>query len=444
LLQILLVDGQLLGDLGAGLSGKEVLELDVKLLLLLDGHVFLDNLLRFLDQTLLECLNLEQELKGVGVSALKLSPSMVVERVLKLFGEGLDLEALLLESVTETEDFFLVLGDLGGLCLLNLELTLVLADLVTKQLDVFKTLVVLHLTLAECDLQDLDLLVEESQLIVSTDKLRAENVSLSHQRGIGLPGQLMLVDGLLDDAVELGDFATLFTHNVFSLALLLGFLLVTLLEGLELLGFETVLMMLSREGLILGVDLVLELSNLVLGNTELLSKLNNLIVGNDKVLTVEVTVRSHDFVQVLLLLKLALKLDVLFLELTDQIALQLYLFDHLHKVGVGFVGGLRLLLLLGFNLSDRLDQTLDVILVAVVLFLERVDNLVLTSHSLLVLVVVLLHLEEGGLEHVTIALELHDASLLILCLLVEPVEVTDQVAHVALSVLFLANSVVLL
>ena len=158
MLQILLVDGQLLGDLGAGLSGKEVLELDVKLLLLLDGHVFLDNLLRFLDQTLLECLNLEQELKGVGVSALKLSPSMVVERVLKLFGEGLDLEALLLESVTETEDFFLVLGDLGGLCLLNLELTLVLADLVTKQLDVFKTLVELNLTLAECYLQDLNLL----------------------------------------------------------------------------------------------------------------------------------------------------------------------------------------------------------------------------------------------------------------------------------------------
>ena len=204
----------------------------------------------------------------------------------------------------------------------------------------------------------------------------------------------MLVDGFLDDAIELGDLATLLTNNVFSLALLLGFLLVTLLEGLELLGLETVLMMLSGQSLILGVDLILELSNLILGNAELLSQLDNLIVGNDKVLTVKVTVRSHDFVQVLLLLELALEFDILFLELTNQVALQLDLLNHLHEVGVGLVGGLSLLFLLGFNLSDRLDQTLDVVLIAVVLFLERVNDLVLARHSLLVLVIVLLHLEK--------------------------------------------------
>jgi len=204
----------------------------------------------------------------------------------------------------------------------------------------------------------------------------------------------MLVDGFLDDAIELGDLATLLTNNVFSLALLLGFLLVTLLEGLELLGLETVLMMLSGQSLILGVDLILELSNLILGNSELLSQLDNLIVGNDKVLTVKVTVRSYDFVQVLLLLELALEFDILFLELTNQVALQLDLLNHLHEVGVGLVGGLSLLFLLGFNLSDRLDQTLDVVLIAVVLFLERVNDLVLARHSLLVLVIVLLHLEK--------------------------------------------------
>ena len=204
----------------------------------------------------------------------------------------------------------------------------------------------------------------------------------------------MLVDGFLDDAIELGDLATLLTNNVFSLALLLGFLLVTLLEGLELLGLETVLMMLSGQSLILGIDLILELSNLILGNAELLSQLDNLIVGNDKVLTVKVTVRSHDFVQVLLLLELALEFDILFLELTNQVALQFDLLNHLHEVGVGLVGGLSLLFFLGFNLSDRLDQTLDVVLIAVVLFLERVNDLVLARHSLLVLVIVLLHLEK--------------------------------------------------
>ena len=85
LLQVLLVDGELLGDLGAGLSRKQVLKLNIELFLLLDGHVLLDDLLSLLDETFLERLDLEKKLEGVRVSALKLSPSMVVERVLQLF-----------------------------------------------------------------------------------------------------------------------------------------------------------------------------------------------------------------------------------------------------------------------------------------------------------------------------------------------------------------------
>ena len=181
LLQVLLVDGKLFGNLRTWLSGQKVLELDVELFLLLDGHVLLDHLLGLLDQTLLEGLDLEQELKGVRVRTLKLSPSVVVERVLKLFGKGLDLKALFLKCVAETEHLFLVLSDFRRLGFLNLEFTLVLTDLVTEQLDILEPLVVLNFTLSERDLQNLDLLVKESQLVISADQLSSQNIPLSHE-----------------------------------------------------------------------------------------------------------------------------------------------------------------------------------------------------------------------------------------------------------------------
>ena len=254
----------------------------------------------------------------------------------------------------------------------------------------------------------------------------------------------MLIDGFLDDTVELGDLSTLLANDVLSLALLLGLLLVLLHERLKLLGLQTVLMMLGRESLVLGIDLILELADLVLCDTELLAKLNDLVVSDDQVLTVEVTVRTYDFVQVLLLLELAFELDVLLLQLSDQVALELDFFNHLHQVGISLVGRLSLLFLLCLNLSDRLDQALDVVLVAVVLLLKGVDDLVLAGEGLPVLVVVLLHLEEGRLEHVSITLEFHDARLLVIRLLLEPVEVTEQIVHQGLGFLFLPNGLALL
>ena len=142
--------------------------------------------------------------------------------------------------------------------------------------------------------------------------------------------------------------------------------LVLLIKRLVLLLFKAVGVMLSGQSLVLGVDFFLELTNLILGNSELFAELNDLIVGKNQVLTVEVTIRAHNFVQVLLLLELSLELDVLFLQLADQVALQLNLLDHLHQVGVGLVGSLRLLLLLTLDLANRLDQALDVLLVGLV------------------------------------------------------------------------------
>ena len=290
LLQILLVDGELLRDFGAGLPCKQVLQLDVELLFLLDGHILLDYLLSLLDEALLEGLDLQKKLKVVRVRALELAPSVVVQRVLKFLRQGLYLKPLLLEGVSEAEDLLLVLGDLRGLSLLNLELALVLANLVAKQLDVLEALVVLNLTLAERDLEDLNLLVEEGQLVISANELRTKNISFSHEGGISLPGDLMLVDGFLDEAVELEDLALLLGDDVLAKLPLLLFLPVELQLSVVLFRLDRVLVMLGGQGLVLGVDLVLELADLVLGDAELLSQLDHFIVGNDEVLTVEVTV----------------------------------------------------------------------------------------------------------------------------------------------------------
>jgi len=94
LLKVLLIDGELLGDLRAGLSGKEILQLNVQLLLLLNDDVLLDDFLCFLNQTLLQGLDLLQHFPSVWVCTLKLSPTVIVKRVLELLAECLHLESL--------------------------------------------------------------------------------------------------------------------------------------------------------------------------------------------------------------------------------------------------------------------------------------------------------------------------------------------------------------
>ena len=101
-------------------------------------HVFLDYSFGFLDESLLESFSLEEQLKSIGVSALELSPSMVVERVFKLFREGLHLQSFFGGRCRRE-----VLCDFGGYSFINLELALVFADFVAKKFDVLKTLILL-------------------------------------------------------------------------------------------------------------------------------------------------------------------------------------------------------------------------------------------------------------------------------------------------------------
>ena len=86
--EVLLVDRQLLSDLGARLPCEQVLQLDIELLLLLDDDVFLNDLFRLLDQALLKRLDLLEHLPGIGVRTFELSPAMDVERVLEFFTQS--------------------------------------------------------------------------------------------------------------------------------------------------------------------------------------------------------------------------------------------------------------------------------------------------------------------------------------------------------------------
>ena len=146
----------------------------------------------------------------------------------------------------------------------------------------------------------------------------------------------------------------------------------------------------------------------------------------------------------MLLLELAFKLDVFFLQLTDQVPLQLDFLDHLEEISVSLVGSLGLLVLLSLNLVDGKDERLDVLLVLVVLLLESVDDLLLAEELVAVLFVVLLHLHQRGLQSVTVTFKLHDGCLLLVSLLLKPVEVTEEVVHVALSLVLLGDGVDLL
>ena len=83
LLQVLLVDLELFGNLGTALLGQNVLQLNVELLFLLNENVFLTDLLGLGYQALLQRLNLLNEFVGLRICAFKLSPAMNVQRLLE-------------------------------------------------------------------------------------------------------------------------------------------------------------------------------------------------------------------------------------------------------------------------------------------------------------------------------------------------------------------------
>ena len=290
LLQVLLVDRQLLGHLGTRLSRQQVLQLDVELFLLLDDDVLLNDLLGLLDEALLQGLDLLQHLPGVGVRALELPPSVVVQWVLQLFREGLDLEALSEELLLQVVNLLPEVADLRGLRLHDPQLGLQVGDFELQQPDVFKPLLVLHLTLCQSALEDLDLLVEECELVVPPDELRAEDVPLVDDVLVVLLQLLVLLVRLLDNVGQLLHLVLVLRDQLLRLRVLVLLRLERGLNGVDLLVGDAQVMVLVREGHVLGFDLVLKLRDLVRGDLELSLQFSHLVLCLDQVLRIQVPV----------------------------------------------------------------------------------------------------------------------------------------------------------
>jgi hypothetical protein len=115
-------------------------------------------------------------------------------------------EQLLLQVI----DLLSEVWNLGSLRLDDSKLTFVVSNLELKKSDIFKSLSVLDFTSGQGTLQDLDLFVEQSQLIISSDKLSSKDISL--------------IDDVLEVFFESIDLILGFLHNVIQFLNLIGLL----------------------------------------------------------------------------------------------------------------------------------------------------------------------------------------------------------------------------
>lgn len=263
---------------------------------------------------------------------------MVVERVLKLLRQGLHLQSLVQELLLEIIDLLSEISDLTGTLLGDSQLRSQISDSELEDSDIFNPLLVLLLSLGEGRLENLDLLVEKSQFIVSSDELGSEGVSLLDNSVVILLQLELLLFGFLDDKLELIDLVL-----ELLLALVQGGVLlvqedVILLLVLLLLGFLSQGVVLLGECLILRLDLILQLLDLVGSNSKLPLELSHLIMRLDEILGVEVSIRSDGLIEILLLLELGVQLGVLLLQLRNKVFLKLELLHDLDEGGLGLGG----------------------------------------------------------------------------------------------------------
>ena len=128
---------------------------------------------------------------------------------------------------------------------------------------------------------------------------------------------LLFLFCLGDDEFEARDVTFLGLDHVVTRGDLLLDLLNVSIEGGVLILILLLLRFLSGNSGILGLDLLLELRDLLSHSLELHLELCDLLGGLEEVLRVEVSVRAHGLIEVLLLLQAALSLYVLLLKLRD-------------------------------------------------------------------------------------------------------------------------------
>mmetsp|Transcript_5488 Transcript_5488/g.12645 ORF Transcript_5488/g.12645 Transcript_5488/m.12645 type:complete len:249 (+) Transcript_5488:90-836(+) len=120
--EALLVDGELLRDLGARLARQNVLQLDVQLVFLLDEQIFLDHLLRLGDEPLLQRLDLLHHLIRPRIRAVQLAPPVRVVWVLKFLRQRLDLGSVLQQLVLQRVHLLAKAFEVGARRFLDVQL----------------------------------------------------------------------------------------------------------------------------------------------------------------------------------------------------------------------------------------------------------------------------------------------------------------------------------
>ena len=309
-------------------------------------------------------------------------------------------------------------------------------DLELKESNILESLLILQLTLGKSGLQDLDLLVKQSQLVISSDELSTQSVTLSHELlGLSLTlGNLVVLlrDELLkseDLLIKLNGQLILLIEQLGEFGLLkIGLVHFSLLDtqGLDL----------RSQSLLLGLTVSLELSDLVLSDEELILQIMDLISLLNVVLGVQVSFSSNSLVEVLLLLQLLLVLLGFSLQLGNHVGSQLVVLHHLHQT---FVGSLSILsrLLGGFLKSVDLSQELlDVLILGSALLIEGIDLAVELNDFESVLLVNLTSLSDVLVHHVSVSDESKDVTLLQISLLSQVLDLSGQGIHTSLSDVF--------
>ena len=190
-------------------------------------------------------------------------------------------------------------------------------DLLLGADDLSDLLLVVNLTLVQCGLLDLDLLIEDLKLLITLDQLRTQDITLVDNHLVVFLLLLLFLFCLGDDEFEARDVTFLGLDHVVTRGDLLLDLLNVSIEGGVLILILLLLRFLSGNSGILGLDLLLELRDLLSHSLELHLELCDLLGSLKKVLRVEVSVRAHGLIEVLLLLQAALSLYVLLLKLRD-------------------------------------------------------------------------------------------------------------------------------
>ena len=135
----------------------------------MNEDVFLADLLCLGNQTLLQGLNLLDELIGLGVCAFKFPPTMYVKWLLQLVSKELSFLLLLKVFLLEQEDLTAEVRDASGLVLCDNQFPLHIGNVLLSADDFSDLLLIVDLTLVEGRLLDLDLLIENLELLVTLD-----------------------------------------------------------------------------------------------------------------------------------------------------------------------------------------------------------------------------------------------------------------------------------